>query len=355
MKTQFDVRFDLDSYHRPHLCWASRWEQNATMLRLALIGVSQPRALFINDDNRIHVADRLSGKLVIWDKDNIESIRTLRANVSEHSDLFVGLNGDVYFEKRNVPGRIEKVPKDQHNSTFVAKFSGNCFGLFIDWNNDLYCSQPYQHKVTKISLNRENQSEIIVAGGCGGGSSQCQLHHPWGIFVDQHSNLFVADVDNHRIQRFRAGHRAGETVAGKDISPDLSLSYPTDVISDGNGHLYIVDSGHNRVVRSNGTFFQCIVGCVTPPGFRTWNIPTNVFAIHFDSEGHLYMASTNSDVIQKFKLVTNGCPKTRQSLLDGNPAFPPSEAETILSENNCSSGMLYHHLIEEAMNTSSIV
>ena len=265
MKTQFDVRFDLDSYHRPHFCERPQWNQSATILNLNLIDVSHPRGFFINDDNRIHVADRITGKLVIWEKDNIESRRTLHVSVSNYSDLFVGLNGDVYFESRNEPGRIEKVPKDKYEGVFVAKFSGHCYGLFIDWNNDLYCSLTDQHKVTKISLNRENPSEIIVAGGCGGESSQCQLQHPWGIFVDQHSTLFVADVENHRIQRFRAGHRAGETVAGKGIPSGLSLSYPTDVISDGNGDLYIVDSGHNHVVRSSDTNYQCIPGCRGQP------------------------------------------------------------------------------------------
>lgn len=344
MKTYFDVRFDLDSYHRPHLCWDSRWKQNATTLQLASINVSHPRALFINDDNRIHVADRTSGKLVIWDKDNIESTRHLHVSVSERSDLFVGLNGDVYFEKRNVSGRIEKVPKDQYNSTFVAKFSGNCLGLFIDWNNDLYCSQTDQHKVTKISLNRENSSEIIAAGESSKGSSQYHLNHPWGIFVDQHSTLFIADVENHRIQRFRAGHREGETVAGKDIPRGLDLSYPTDVISDGNGDLYIVDSGRNRVVRSNGTIFQCILGCMGQP-ILTKGYPPKLNAIHFDSEGHLYVTGAESSVVQKFELITNGCPKTRRSLPDESPALPPSDGEPTLGKNRCSSGML-HHLIK---------
>ena len=170
------------------------------------------------------MTDHVNGKIVVWHKNNPNHTHTLHVHVFEYSDLFVGLNGDVYFENGDETGRIEKWAIDQNSATYVvAKFDGHCFSLFIDWNNFLYCSQHEQHKVTKVSLNRENSPVIIVAGDGFAGSSPTQLHHPWGIFVDREFNLFVADAANNRIHSCR-----GETVAKNPIRLALTLSNRCD-------------------------------------------------------------------------------------------------------------------------------
>lgn len=76
------------------------------------------------------------------------------------------------------------------------------------------------------------------------------MSYPWGIYVDVNGTLFVADRNNHRIQRFTSGSFIGTTVAGSstDAGPyAYQLSSPTSIVFDPFGYLYILDTGNNRV------------------------------------------------------------------------------------------------------------
>jgi sugar lactone lactonase YvrE len=42
----------------------------------------------------------------------------------------------------------------------------------------------------------------IVVGGNGEGEQSNQLYYPEGLSFDRQGNLYVADCDNHRIQKF---------------------------------------------------------------------------------------------------------------------------------------------------------
>jgi len=42
---------------------------------------------------------------------------------------------------------------------------------------------------------------ITVAGGNGAGNDANQLNCPYGVVVDEKGNMFIADTNNHRIQK----------------------------------------------------------------------------------------------------------------------------------------------------------
>ena len=157
----------------------------------------------------------------------------------DYPSLFVTFNGDIYFENGNEIGRIDKWPKNSTNSVVVGNFSGNCYSLFIDIYNNLYCSLKKLHRVERISLDGDSFTKFTVAGSVSQGNAVNELWSPWDIFVDTNSDLYVADRGNHRIQRFRSGQTNGVTVAGCGIPNNLTLNTPTDVILDGNGFLYV--------------------------------------------------------------------------------------------------------------------
>lgn len=303
ISSKMQTRLFLDSYNRPHLVQNATWKANVTSLNMKSSNIVRPHGIFISDDNRIHVADHADGKIFLGNKDRLNESYEL--GVFNYSDLFVGFNGEVYFENRNRSGQIDKWIKDERSTTCVAKFSGHCFGLFIDWNNSLYCSQRYGHKVTKISLSMGNHTEIIVAGNGSNGSAPHQLDAPWGIWVDRDFNLFVADAENNRIQKFAPGSITGITVAGRGSPLDLNLSFPTDVMLDGYDALYIADNKHHRVVRISGGTPCCIVGCTAKNGSGSAEL-ISAFAIQFDREGNLYVADEDNHRIQKFEVTLGG-------------------------------------------------
>lgn len=98
-----------------------------------------------------------------------------------------------------------------------------------------------------------NPTGITVAGGNGAGSNQSQLNFPYSIFMDPSNNLYIADTQNHRIQKWEAGAAAGITVAGGNGAGANSnqLNTPTCVWVDADQNIYVMDSFNNRVQKWN--------------------------------------------------------------------------------------------------------
>jgi hypothetical protein len=76
-----------------------------------------------------------------------------------------------------------------------------------------YC---FSHLVTTNSpVINWNSTGITVAGVAAIiGITSSLLSHSNGVAIDIYSNLYVADADNQRIQRFAPGSTVGQTVAG---------------------------------------------------------------------------------------------------------------------------------------------
>jgi hypothetical protein len=271
-----------------------------------------PRGIFIDFNDTIYVADYSNSRILVWPKESINPTRNLTVKLSIYTNLFVTLNGDIFFEKGNETGnetgRIEKWSQVSAASVLVAKFSGSCYGLFVDIENSLYCSIRSESQVMKISLDGTSNTVIHVAGTGYPGSGSNQLSYPWGIFVDIDFNLYVADGSNNRIQRFQRGQLNGTTVARNDIPNNLTLNHPTDVILDADGFLYIADNENHRIIRAGPKGFQCIAGCTGENGSAS-NELKKAYAVRFDSYGNLYVADEFNYRIQKFNLTTNSCGK----------------------------------------------
>ena len=138
------------------------------------------------------------------------------------------------------------------------------------------------------------------------GSASNMLNSPWGIFVDINFNLYVADCYNHRIQFFRSGELKGTTLAGANASGTITLKYPSSVVLDADGYLFIVDSDNHRIVGSGPTGFRCVVGCSNTTGTAS-NQLYYPQTMAFDSYGNIYVIDEANSRIQKFTLSTNSC------------------------------------------------
>jgi hypothetical protein len=72
------------------------------------------------------------------------------------------------------------------------------------------------------------------------------------VALGSSNTLYITDQPNQRVQRWLTGASSGTTVAGQSNAATGStlnyLSYPSDLIVDSSGNLYIVDGGNSRVV-----------------------------------------------------------------------------------------------------------
>ena len=147
-----------------------------------------------------------------------------------------------------------------------------------------------------VSFGQEKCEGITVAGGNGEGSSADQLSSPNGIAFDDSGNLYIADRNNSRIQKWAPGASEGKTVAG-DLQKFIS-----GIALDDSGNLYIATANNHRIEK-------WVIGATegtTVAGGNGYGsaadqlyLPNNII---IDNSGNLYIADSNNNRIQKWAL-----------------------------------------------------
>jgi hypothetical protein len=244
----------------------------------------------------------------VWANNSINPIRTIYETTSYPRSLFVTVNGDIYVDNGGSNYRVDKFTQNSSISIPVMYVDGSCYGLFVDINNTLYCSISSNNKVTIKWLNDNTNTSIIVAGTGTSGVASNMLNSPWGIFVDINFDLYVADLNNNRIQLFHSGQLNGTTVAGTGSTNfTFALSCPSGIVLDADNYMFIVENTNQRVVRSGPNGFQCVAACSgLGSASNQFNGPTT---LSFDSYGNMYVSDANNNRIQQFLLSTNLCRK----------------------------------------------
>ena len=216
--------------------------------------------------------------------------------------------GDMYLDSGSPYNQIDvwRSSTNTYSSSISLNIGQQCYGLFIDTDNSLYCSSIQSHQVVKRSLDSNNAQVIQVAGtGCSGFLSN-MLQNPRGIFVDTNFDLYVADRENDRVQLFRAGQSNAITAAGRGAPATISLRLPSGVALDGDGYLFIADSHNDRIIGSGPDGFRCVIRCI-----GTWGPGSDQLAspmsIAFDSYGNIFTTDRDNNRVQYFQLLSNSC------------------------------------------------
>lgn len=291
------------AYNQPKFCSNATWNSTGITFANKQTYNSLFWDIFITVNNTIYVPAPDIKRILVWfDTNPILAANTL-VNSSDLKSVFVTENNDVYFT-------------DQQNSTLVInKLSSNviqlimttcdqCYDIFVDMKNNVYCSMDTTHKVIRKSLNNLSYPIEIVSGTGISGSTMNMLNNPKGIFVDTNFDLYVADQSNHRIQLFPMDQTDGITVAGSEsLIPTISLRCPLAVILDANKYLFIADHDLRRIIGSGPYGFRCLIGCNGNTSSFYWR------SISFDKLGNIFALETGSHRIQKFELLTNSCSK----------------------------------------------
>jgi hypothetical protein len=184
-----------------------------------------------------------------------------------------------------------------------------CWDIFININNILYCSLSERHQIISKSLENELNPLRIVGGTGTAGSTSNMLNNPRGIFVDMNFNLYVADCGNNRIQLFQFENLFAITLVGNGSSNlTYSLNCPTDIILDNQNYPFIVDSGNSRIIGSDSNGFRCLIGC-NQSSSSSSNQLSNPWSISFDSYGNIFVTDRGNNRIQMFYLMENLCGK----------------------------------------------
>lgn len=107
--------------------------------------------------------------------------------------------------------------------------------------------------VTDIALNRilrvdSTGTLIREVGGFGWNSEQ--FDRPLDIWAENALDVFVADYNNHRIQRFDRNLNFVATLVNEpSIEPRLQFGFPVSVTLSRFGEIFIAEQEHNRILQ----------------------------------------------------------------------------------------------------------
>ena len=197
--------------------------------------------------------------------------------------------------------------------------------LSIDSHGNLYIADFGSHRIRKIDTSG-NISTVAGNGsqafsGDGGPAIAASLSKPFGVFVDDKDNLYIADMGNNRIRKVDATSQLISTVAGNGVAAQYtgdggpaimaSLWNPTGILVDKAHNLLIADFGNNCVRKVDAT--SNVISTVAGNGFSGFGGdggPAIDAALHYpagisiDQSGNLYIADTYDNRIRRVDALT---------------------------------------------------
>jgi serine/threonine-protein kinase len=150
-----------------------------------------------------------------------------------------------------------------------------------------------------------------TSGSADGVGSAASFYYPTGVVVDANGNLYVADTNNFEIRKITAAGvvttLAGSTTPGSTdgIGAAASFNYPTDVALNASGTtLYVADSYNNMIRTINlATGMVSTFAGSTTAGFADGTGSAASFhfpkGVKLDANGNLYIADFNNNAIRK--------------------------------------------------------
>lgn len=156
-------------------------------------------------------------------------------------------NNRVFGFERNALGELELMASAPPSTGLTSPIGGlsNPVGVAVDPEGNLFVVDSDNHRVRKYNAALAYQSDL---GTGAGGNAANEFNHPRGIVIVQRVEplLYVADRDNDRVQVLK---RDGTFLRNLTTYGPDRFDKPEDVAADSRGNVYVLDTGHGRVVQ----------------------------------------------------------------------------------------------------------
>ncbi len=222
--------------------------------------LSEPTDVIVDKErDSLIICDYSNRRVVRWPRRNGTSGETIISNIS-CTGLTMDDNGSLYVTDVG-KHEVRRYRRGESEGTVVAGGNGSVNRLdqlsspayvFVDRDHSVYVSDELNHRVMKWVEGAKQG--IVVAGGQGQGNGLTQLSNPGGVVVDQLGTVYVADRRmNHRIMRWVKGAKQGSVIVGGNGAGRQSnqLNGPWGLSFDRHGNLYVADNENRRVQKFN--------------------------------------------------------------------------------------------------------
>jgi sugar lactone lactonase YvrE len=217
---------------------------------LSANSLSEPVGAAVDAHGNLYVADTLNNRVLEYDA----PLTTTHAAATR------------------VIGQPDFTSNDTNNGGLSANSLNQPTGVAVDAQGNLYVADNLNNRVLEydapLAITHTAATRVIGQPDFShntfdnGGVSGQSLGLPYGVAVDAHGNLYVADGNNQRVLEYAAPltttHAAATRVIGQ---PDFthntfnnggisasSLAFPFGVTVDVQGNLYVADFSNNRVL-----------------------------------------------------------------------------------------------------------
>jgi len=274
-----------------------------------------PKGVAVAADGTIFVADTGNHRIQVFDANGNflrqwGSLGVGNGQFNGPRDLTLGLGGVAVADTGN--DRLLRF--DPFGATIGCI---NCSGFSnpsgITFRPDIafyFIANTDGHEIvfTDASVMKSSFGEIGISDG--------QFAAPQGVTAGPSGDVYVADTNIDRIQRFEGSHVGMSHVS---TFGGGQVDGPHDIASDAGGTLYVADTFNNRIQR-----FSAAGALIGPlggpgPGPGQFSQPAGVDA---DCHGNVYVADTGNDRIQKLGEPGNSKPPC----LDPGPGPEPGPA-----------------------------
>jgi DNA-binding beta-propeller fold protein YncE len=298
------------------------------------VAVNRAGDLFIADSFNQRVEEVTpSGRLSVFAGDGQTGAPTpgpaARSALDEPSWLAFGPNGDLYLsdsgnslvEKVTPAGQLSVVAGDgKFGPPSPGPATGSALdqpsGLAVGPNGDLYIADPGNHVVEQVTPAGRLS---VLAGQVGlsgapvaGPAAASALAAPTGLAVDGQGDLFIADSGNNVVVEVAASGALSVVAGdGKQGQPSpgpagaSALDKPTGLVARPQGGLFIADSGNNVVEELSPTGELSVVAGVAgntgPPtvGPARRSALSSPDGVAVNLAGDLFIADSGNDVVEE--------------------------------------------------------
>jgi hypothetical protein len=232
------------------------WQDDSVAPTRIISGIkSNFKSIFVTANGDIYLEnDSPTGRVDKWSL-NTNTFDPVRSFTSSCYGLFVDINDTLYCSIHD----YHQVVKTWlcSNATTVIPVAGmkdssdstsdklcNPYGIFVDIDFDLYVADSWNNRIQRF---RSGQRNGITVAGSSSTTATITLYYPTGVVLDADKHLYIVEEYNNRI--VRSGPNGSQCIigcSGQGSSPH-QLKFPISLSFDSVGNIFVADQQNSRV------------------------------------------------------------------------------------------------------------